>query len=429
MHKGEISHLRSGAKLVYVSLPHMPIACASVWFRAGARFDPRGKEGLAHFFEHLLTARTKKYPSRNERLTALAERGIESNARTTFEAAYYYHFGPKKTLGESVDLLLGGVAETIFDTEDLEQERNAILDEESRNRSDSSQYLWRLSYAGLWPNSTLGSGFFGNDKTIQSISLADISDFYERYYQPKNAVFVVFGGAKERIRIYDTLNAFSWGKKKGAAKFPKEKFFDAKTVIVEPRKDGDRFWVSVGWRTIPDSEGKSEVIGEAVGGLFASGWISLLVNRLRIRENITYWVESDFANFSETGYMRFFFSIEKGCLQKGIRSVLEEVKRVKDGKITDDEFSKIRLSFLSGLSRRYLDIYELMVLYGWPAVSGRPIVSLDEYMKALNDLKKEDVEAFVRKNMSKENISVAIIGEMTPSQKKKTEKMIKDFSI
>ena len=193
-----------------------------------------------------------------------------------------------------------------------------MLDEESRNRSDSSQYLWRLSYAGLWPTSRLVCGFFGNDKTIQSITLADISDFYERYYQPEKRRFcrVRRGKKSEQGYIITTLNAFSWGKKTSAAKFPKEKFFDTKTVIIEPRKDDDRFWVSVGWGwTIPDSEGKSEVIGEAVGGLFASDGF-LLVKPAAYQENITYWVESDFANFSETGYMRFFFRLKKDVWKK-----------------------------------------------------------------------------------------------------------------
>lgn len=132
MHKGEVFKLRSGAKLVYVSLPHMPVACASVWFRAGARFDPKGKEGLAHFFEHLLTVRTKKYQSKSERFTALAEKGIEDNARTTFETACYYQFNTNKTLLDSVGFLLDGISQSIIDDEDVENEKTPFL---MRNRA------------------------------------------------------------------------------------------------------------------------------------------------------------------------------------------------------------------------------------------------------------------------------------------------------
>ena len=93
-------------------------------------------------------------------------------------------------------------------------------------------------------------------------------------------------------------------------------------------------------------------------------------------------------------------------------------------------------NFQKSASRFYRDCQEDTLIYmnSWFYTDGPPFpgvlfVSLDEYMKALNDLQKEYVEAFVRKNMSKENISVAIIGEMTPSQKKKTEKMIENFSM
>ncbi len=360
---------------------------------------------------------------------ALAEKGIEYNARTTFETACYYHFGPNKTLGESVDLLLEGISESIIDNDDVNNERNAILDEESRNRFDASQYLWRLSYAGLWPQSSLASGFFGNKESINSIRLDDIKRFYNRYYQSKNAVFLIFGPAKDRQKILEKLDAFTWGSERVAAKYPKETFPKTQTVIVEPRKDGNQLWVSIGWRTAPESGIKGAVIGEAVSGVFASGWISLLVNKLRVLDNVSYWVESDFADFSDTGYVRFSFLVEKESLEKGIRAVLEEVQRVRDRAISNEAFSKIRFSFLSDLSRRYLDIYELMYLYGLPAISGRPILSANDFIKALNSLKKEDIENYVHKHMVNTNISIAIVGDITQKQAKKIEEVIKEFPV
>lgn len=426
MHKGEVFKLRSGAKLVYVSLPHMPVACASVWFRAGARFDPKGKEGLAHFFEHLLTVRTKKYQSKSERFTALAEKGIEDNARTTFETACYYQFNTNKTLLDSVGFLLDGISQSIIDDEDVENEKNAILDEESRNHSDPSQYLWRLSQTGLWPESLLGRGFFGNKKSISSIKRKDLSNFFNRYYRPNNAVFTIIGNREQEENVLTLLDSFSWGKNE-SVEFPREVFLPPKKVVVERRKDDAQIWVNVGWRIVPESVGMETVTAEAVRGLFTSGWISLLINRLRVRENITYWVNGDFADFGDTGYMQFSFSVEKGFIDQGIRAVLEEVQKVKDGKMTDEEFSKIRFSFVSNLSRTYLDIYELMLLYGHPAIIDRPILSVDEHMKALNGLQKEDAEAFVRKHMRKENISVALIGDIKKSDERKVLEIIEKF--
>ena len=64
----------------------MPIACASVWFRCGRVFIREEKRDWRIFLNICSPRERKDTLQEIKRLTALAERGIESNARMMFEA-------------------------------------------------------------------------------------------------------------------------------------------------------------------------------------------------------------------------------------------------------------------------------------------------------------------------------------------------------
>ncbi len=62
--KRETFNLSSGTHVVLFNRPKMPVHIL-VTFIAGSRFDPEGKEGLAHFMEHMLLAGTKTYTTKD----------------------------------------------------------------------------------------------------------------------------------------------------------------------------------------------------------------------------------------------------------------------------------------------------------------------------------------------------------------------------
>ena len=54
--------LSNGVKLILFNRKGMPVNIR-VSFLAGSRFDQIGKEGSAHFLEHMLVAGTKNFPT------------------------------------------------------------------------------------------------------------------------------------------------------------------------------------------------------------------------------------------------------------------------------------------------------------------------------------------------------------------------------
>src|SRR5690606_11620230 len=122
-HRIQQFQLKNGARLTEVIVPDLSYSIVSAWYKAGARFDPAGKEGLAHFFEHLLTMKTKSFPDRSKRLEELDAHGIEFNAFTDHSGAYFYHAQLPQDTERSLELLLDGLQNSVIEQEDLAREK------------------------------------------------------------------------------------------------------------------------------------------------------------------------------------------------------------------------------------------------------------------------------------------------------------------
>lgn len=412
-HSFDLISLDSGARLLNVYAPNLPLSVVSVWFKAGARFDPVGKEGLSHFFEHLLMTRTEKYPERKDRMKALSSNGIDFNAYTTSEMAYYFNIQLAKDTEKSLSLLMDGLNSTIFKEEDLENEKGIILDEESRNRNNPSEYIWRISRQALWPKSKLARGFFGNQETISSINLKDIKSFFESFYRSDNALFVVVGQEDtEKIKKQIEKEYKPTGK---GVKFKKESFLNPQLLNVEHR-DIDQVIVSISYRTSEASNTKDNTVLNFIKTYLANSWTSRLIERLRMDQDITYWVSGETDNLSDTGLLSFNFSTKPEKVQTALDVIFEEIEKIKNGLIKTDYFESTKKIYSFFIVRNNsMDPADILWWYGSAATAGEEIVTVSQYINKINAVTANDVQEIANKYLKKENLSVSMIGPIKES--------------
>src|SRR3989344_1063639 len=80
--------LPNGVRFIHYKKPNAPIAI-TIASRSGSRFDPKGKEGLAHFLEHMMFMGTEKYPNKKELSLVLEDTGSLYSAGTGTEAVKF----------------------------------------------------------------------------------------------------------------------------------------------------------------------------------------------------------------------------------------------------------------------------------------------------------------------------------------------------
>jgi predicted Zn-dependent peptidase len=144
--------------------------------------------GVAHFLEHLMF----KDANGNEVSSEFAKYGSHSNAYTSNAETCYYVVGPKK-FKENLELLLDFVSEPYFTKENVEKERNIIIEEIKMGDDNHYKDLNVKALKNVFFYSKRKEPIAGTIDDVKRISLDDINFAYHTFYHPKNMFVVITG--------------------------------------------------------------------------------------------------------------------------------------------------------------------------------------------------------------------------------------------
>ncbi|MBM5800299.1 MAG: insulinase family protein [Cyanobacteria bacterium K_DeepCast_35m_m2_023] len=184
--------LPSQAQVVALPLSDAPLVCLDLWCRAGSVFEQADESGMAHFLEHMVFKGSERQQAGafDLRIEAL---GGSSNAATGFDDVHYHVLVPPAAAGEACELLLDLVLAPRLNQQDLEMERQVVLEElaQSQDQPDEMalQTLLQLG-CGTHP---YGHPILGERDQLEAHDAADMRRFQQRLYRAEHCVLALSG--------------------------------------------------------------------------------------------------------------------------------------------------------------------------------------------------------------------------------------------
>lgn len=194
----------AGVPIYYKNFPTAPCIHVRVVFRTGAFDDPKGKEGLAHFFEHLVFTGSPRIPDTKAVQEWKKKYTLNSwNAGTSFTYTNYW----LRCLPSAYDEVLEGMTDMIFRSffseEDIERQRKIIL-QEAWGKFQNEKFLAHVkeSAENAFPTHVHGrfSSPLGWPNTITEIKREDILSWHAKHYGIGN-FFIVLSGAVDEHHV------------------------------------------------------------------------------------------------------------------------------------------------------------------------------------------------------------------------------------
>lgn len=299
-----------GVPIYYQRLPVNAVSIYWLVFVGSADDDMAGGHGMYHWFEHIPSRGTEKFPGGYLDTEArLVRHGGGSGAETGSTHTGFSADVPKRVWPDALDILADMVAKPLLRLEDIEAEREIILQEiDEWHSSPYSQSLCELPGI-LWPGHPLGHDQLGTRETLNAIDPARLRHAHEIGYS-RNRCALFVAGDIERSQLIDVVGS-CLERMPDRPLTPRDRpasygalptWQAGKTSVVETSHEDSVVYLLF---PLPDrSKGVDPLIEwDVVGNVFAAGELGSPLNRL-VREDSQLAYSPEFAGtaYADGGY-------------------------------------------------------------------------------------------------------------------------------
>lgn len=235
--------LKNGLRVLLFPDPSKATITVNMTYMVGSRHEGLGETGMAHLLEHMVFKGSKKHTNIPKELT---EHGSWPNGTTWYDRTNYFETfsATDDNLKWALDLEADRMVNSFIKKEDLETEFTVVRNEFEMGENSPQYVLMErvLSAAYLWHN--YGKSTIGSKEDIERVPVDNLKAFYQKYYQPDNAILLVAGKFDEGKTLTLIDEYFS--------SVPKPTRVLKQPYTVEPTQDGER---TVTLKRVGDTQG------------------------------------------------------------------------------------------------------------------------------------------------------------------------------
>lgn len=219
-----------------------PKVTVNITYMVGSRFEGYGETGMAHLLEHMNFIQTKTRTNIKKELT---DHGAEMNGTTDYDRTNYYETvnASDENLRWALGLEADRMVNTRIEKQLLDTEMTVVRNEFEMGENSPGNILYErvLETGYLWH--AYGHPTIGNRSDIEKVPIEKLAAFYQKYYQPDNALLTVAGK-------FDAAKALAWVAELFGG-IPRPQRTLDRPYTVEPAQDGER---SVTLRRVGDTQ-------------------------------------------------------------------------------------------------------------------------------------------------------------------------------
>jgi zinc protease len=396
--------LANGLQVVVIEDHRAPVVTHMVWYRVGSADEPEGKDGIAHFLEHLMFKGTKRYPPGAFSLI-VRKNGGEENANTSKDYTCYYQEIAKDRLGLVMDLEADRMQNLLLDDGNVASEREVVL-EERRQRTDNEPggLLVEQLDASMYLVHPYHRPVIGWMEDIRKLNRTDALSFYKAHYTPANAVVVVAGDVTEdevkalAEKHYGALkNTFAPVQRVRAIE--PEPIAARRVTLSDPRVSSpsvQRAYLAPAYATAQGREALAlEVLAEILGGSSQSRLYQKLVVDQKIASYAAAWYSGDALDWGSFGvYGTPNPGGDVAAVEVAIDAVLSDL--LAKG-ITPEELAQAKTTLIADTVYARDDQSRLARIFGTALVVGESVDDVMRYPKEMALVTADEVMAAAKK--------------------------------
>ena len=386
------SKLDNGLTVLTLEDHTTPVVAVQMWVRVGSSDEAR-VTGLAHLFEHMMFKGSKNIPPQ-EHGQIIQSRGGRTNAYTTSDMTVYTTEVPSEALPLVIALEAERLANLDISAKNLASEREVVLEERRMRTEDQPvgralEALYALAFKALpyrWP-------VIGWRSDIENATIADCRNFFSTFYAPNNIVIAIVGDFDADAALVQIREGF--GALAPVAEIPRHRTrepLQAGARRAQVHFDVRAPILATAWHTPPAGHPDSEAL-DVAGEILSGGRSSRAYRRLIHDEQIALSAHGGNSEFAGAGIFVASASVRPGAsIDRVEASFLEEIARLRDEPVTDEELDKAKRQLESSMVHALATNRAIARRIGYDVTILGAIRPLEDRLSAIQAVNAADVQ-------------------------------------
>jgi predicted Zn-dependent peptidase len=401
--------LPNSLRLVTASMPHTRSVAIGFFIGIGSRYETERHAGICHFIEHMCFKGTSRRKTPSEISAAIEGVGGMLNGGTDKEMTVYWCKVAQPHFELAMDVLTDMFLNSRFDAADIEKERQVIIEEIRMTRDTPSQEVNLLIDKLLWPDHPLGRDTAGTKESVGVIGRENLIESIKSRYLPSNTVIAISGsiGHEEALQIVERALG-GWN---GRAPAPP---FVPYIETINPRisiqnRDTEQAHLCLALPGISLHHPK-RFVHDLLNVILGEGMSSRLFTEIRDNLGLAYSIYSYVDHFLDTGAMTVSAGVEPGNLRTTIKATLEQLVRLKEEKIPEEEVSKAKELSKGRILLRMEDSRNVNGWIGSQEVLTGKIMTVDDVIASVDAITAKQMQELANEVLIGDRLRLAVVG-------------------
>jgi len=406
--------LDNGLRLITAEMPHTHSVSIGIFVGVGSRYENEAQSGISHFIEHLLFRGTERRRTAKEISGTVEGVGGFLNGGTDKELTVYWCKVAKPHFPLALDVLVDMLLNSRFDPEDIERERQIIIEEMNMVKDSPSQQASMLIDELLWPRHPLGRDIAGSKESVAAISRDMMLGYLNGQYLPNNTVISIAGD----IQHEETVAAVSQATGSWASQ-PPHSGFSAYEEQVNPRlqiesRDTEQAHLCLAIPGLSLQHPRRFTL-DLLNVVLGEGMSSRLFTEIRDKLGLAYSIHSYVDHFLDTGSITIHAGVEPKNLLVAVGAILEQLSHLKEP-VPEAELAKAKELSKGRLLLRMEDSRSVAGWAGGQEILIGDILSVDQVVAIVDAVTTEELQQLARELLIGNQIRLAVVGPVTDQE-------------
>ncbi len=402
--------LKNGVRLMLVPMEGVNSVATSVMVRVGSRYETPQINGISHFLEHMVFKGTKKYPTTDD-VNIIERIGGLQNAYTDIDITNYHN----KVLSSDWELGLEVNKELALhprlEQKYVDKERDVILEEMKRYEDEPAAKVSETFHQMMYPGTSLGMRIIGEDTSLRSVAARELQHYHDQWYLPERIVVVLAGSVKRQAESIKKKTEEWFGNLKGKAKGDIEKVKDVQEkpeLAVVTKPDASQALLTLGLRLF-NRNSEDRFAWSVFNLLMGVSFTSRLFKEIREKRGLCYHISSSADTWDDVGYWSIYAGVATEKVEEAVKATLAELSKAKDKGVTEEEIRVAKKRLKTILSFQSENPEFMNEFYGKQELYSQPILTLEEYVRKIEKVEKEEINALIRKYFVTKTLNLALV--------------------